>query len=250
MSNIKEIKKNYNIAKTLTPLINASIIGKKNLKELFDTVNDSVDSILSETKHYKDLTKEERSQINSDLYEIMSVILANEVINNNNTYLDEAQYELIGVLEKIPNFLKRIKVEDKEIENIIQVGIMYIIKESYMFHNTLYLSDHLLFQEMKAYNLKTIKNAIKNISLLLNYIKENKISEKKELTSQNFKICGYLYSIGLGSLFNIILKDEDKIEDYKRNQDKYLKKVDKSFIENYGILTKTTKIISKNIKEE
>tara|TARA_Y100000588_G_scaffold23752_1_gene23801 strand:+ start:33016 stop:33576 length:561 start_codon:yes stop_codon:yes gene_type:complete len=186
MSNIKEIKKNYNIAKTLTPLINASIIGKKNLKELFDTVNDSVDSILSETKHYKDLTKEERSQINSDLYEIMSVILANEVINNNNTYLDEAQYELIGVLEKIPNFLKRIKVEDKEIENIIQVGIMYIIKESYMFHNTLYLSDHLLFQEMKAYNLKTIKNAIKNISLLLNYIKENKISEKKRINKSKF----------------------------------------------------------------
>ena len=46
----------------------------------------------------------------------------------------------------------------------------------------------------------------------------------------------------------LVLKD--KIEDYKRNQDKYLKKVDKSFIENYGILTKTTKIISKNIKEE
>jgi hypothetical protein len=250
MNNIKEVKKNYNIAKTLTPLLHASIVRKKDLKELFDKVNNSVEIILQETKHYKDLTNEEKIQISSDLYEIMSIILANEVITNDNTYIDEAQYELISILEKIPNFLKRIKVEDKEIENIIQVGLTYIIKESYMFHNSLYLADYCLLQEMRVYNLKTIKNAIKNISLLLNYIKENKISEKEELTSQNFKICGYIYSIGLGSLFNIVLKDPDKISDYMDNQEKYLRKVDKTFIENYGVLTKTTKIISKIIKND
>ena len=248
MSNIKEVKKNYNIAKTLTPLINASVIGKKDLKSLFEKVDKSVDTILQETSHYKDLTKEEREQITSDLYETMSIILANEVITNDNTFIDEAQYELISVLEKIPKFLKRIKVEDKNIENAIQVGLTYIIKESYMFHNSLYLTDLCLLQEMRALNLKTIKNAIKNISLLLSYIKENKISEKEELTSQNFKICGFIYSIGLGSLFNIVLKDEDKIMDYLDNQEKYLKKVDKTFIENYGILTKTTASISKMIK--
>lgn len=248
MNNIKEVKKNYNIAKTLTPLINASVVSKKDLKELFDKVDKSVDAILQETSHYKDLTKEEREQITSDLYETMSVILANEVITNDNTYIDEAQYELISVLEKVPNFFKRIKIEDKNIENTIQVGLTYIIKESYMFHNSLYLADYCMLQEMRALNLRTIKNAIKNIALLINYIKENKISEKEDLTSQNFKICGFIYSIGLGSLFNIVLKNENKIMDYMENQEKYLKKVDKTFIENYGILTKTTKSISKMIK--
>lgn len=250
MNSTKKVKKNYDIAKTLIPLLHASLMKKKDLKELFEKVEESVEEIMEETKTYNDLTKREKEQISSDFFEIMSVILSNEVLINESTYLEEAKDEIITVANKIPNFLKRIRVENKEVENLIQISLTYIIKESYMFHNTLYLSDYIVVSEMNAYNLKTIKNAIKNISILINYIKKNQKENDIKLNAENFKISGYIYSIGLSALFDYLLKDEKRINDYLRNQEKYLKKIDKSFIENYGMVAKTTSIISEHILDE
>lgn len=249
MNETKNIEKNYNIAKTLAPLLHASLVKKRSLKELFVEVDNSVNDIINESDLYKNLNNREKEKITKDLYEVMSTILANEVLNNNNTYIDESKEEILYIMNKLPNFFKKINVEEEKFNKVIQTGLTYIIKESYSFHNTLYLSDELTLNEMRIYNLKTIKSAIKSIVLIINYLKENNKDQQEKLTSENFKLSGYIYSTGLSSLFEYLLKDPDRVFDYIENQDKYLKKIDKTFIENYGILTKTTKLISETIKK-
>jgi hypothetical protein len=248
MKETKNIKKNYNIAKTLTPLLNASLIKKRDLKELFMEVDRSVGEILEESKLYKNLTNQEKAKVTTDLYELFSTMLASEVLNNNNTYIEETKEEVLYIFDKIPNFLKKININDESFNKLIQSGLTYIIKEAYSFHNTLYLSDIITLNEMRVLSLKVIKTAIKSIALLLNYIKTQQKDSNIKLQAENFKMSGYIYSIGLSSLFEYLSKDEKRIKDYLKNQEKYIKKIDKTFIENYTILTKTTKLISEEIK--
>jgi len=176
-------------------------------------------------------------------------MLAGEVLNNNNTYIEKTKDEILYIFDKIPNFLKKINITDDSFNKLIHSGLTYIIKEAYAFHNTLYLSDIITLNEMRMYSLKVIKTAISSISILLNYIKDMQKTNENKLQAENFKMSGYIYSIGLSSLFDYLSKDEDKIRDYLDNQDKYIKKIDKTFIENYTILTKTTKLISESIKK-
>jgi hypothetical protein len=247
MKDIKNIEKTYNIAKTLTPLLHASLIKKKSLKDLFMEVDKTVNEIISESEIYQNLNNNEKLKISKDLFETIAVLMSNEVLHNNNSYMDETKDEIIYLMNKLPNYFRKINIEDEKFNKIIQTGLTYIIKESYSFHNTLYLSDELTLNEMRIFNLNTIKTAVKNIALIMNYLKENTNDEK--LTSENFKMSGYIYSIGLASLFEFLMKDPKKINDYINNQEKYLKKIDKTFIDNYGILTKTTKAITNIIKK-
>ena len=122
MKEVKNIKKTYNIAKTLAPLLNASLIKKRDLKELFLEVDRTVGEIIEESKLYKNLTDQEKSKVTSDLYELLSTMMATEVLNNNNTYIEETKEEVLYIFDKIPNFLKKLNISDENFNKLIQNG--------------------------------------------------------------------------------------------------------------------------------
>lgn len=245
MKEAKNIKKNYSIAKILAPLLSAHLIKKKDLKDLFLEVDKCVNDVLENSKLYKNLNENQKTEVSTELYELFSTMLSNELLNNNNSYLEETKEDVIYIFDKIPNFLTRLKIDNESFDKKIHIGMTYIIKDIYNFHNTLYLSDFLTLDEMRLFSLKFIKTALKSLSLLIDYITK----ENEEIKTETFKMAGYIYSVGLSSLFEYLSKNENKINDYIKNQDKYIKKIDKTFIENYTILAKTTKIITKQIKD-
>ena len=63
MNETKNIEKNYNIAKTLAPLLHASLVKKRSLKELFVEVDNSINDIINESDLYKNLNNREKEKI-------------------------------------------------------------------------------------------------------------------------------------------------------------------------------------------
>lgn len=244
----KDLKKNYEIAKIITPLLEASLIKKKELKMLLEKVTNAADEVLETSKIYKDLSNKDKNTIRGQLIEIFSLLLSTEVIYNDTTYLEDAKEELIYVLDKMPLFFKNIQIDDKELEDNVQNGLAYIFKELYSFHNILYLSNYITLDEFRSLILKNTAAAIKSTMLIINVIKEQN-TENLYLNSFNFKLSGYIYSIGLSSLFEYLVKEEEKIIDYLENHEKYIKKIEKTFFETYSVMTRTTKIITEKIKK-
>lgn len=215
---------------------------------LLEKVTNAADEVLETSKIYKDLSNKDKNTIRGQLIEIFSLLLSTEVIYNDTTYLEDAKEELIYVLDKMPLFFKNIQIDDKELEDNVQNGLAYIFKELYSFHNILYLSNYITLDEFRSLILKNTAAAIKSTMLIINVIKEQN-TENLYLNSFNFKLSGYIYSIGLSSLFEYLVKEEEKIIDYLENHEKYIKKIEKTFFETYSVMTRTTKIITEKIKK-
>jgi hypothetical protein len=248
---MKESKRRLNLSKELLPLLIAS--NKKNdtnLLKLFDEVDSKVFYIIDQISDIDIIDKSLKLEIKNDLAALLSNLLSYNVIFDNNYILDESVDELIEYIQFSQDSLKKVDKKNKK-EDIIIISTITsgLFSEINRFHSMLYFSNIITFQELQLLNNNITVSVIQNLGALIEYLKENNFNGKRNIYDI-VKLSTRIYIDILEGLFLNLSKSEDKMIKYKENQEKYIEKIEKIYIEQYSIFNTSCSNLNKKLTIE
>lgn len=236
------------INKKITPLI---LITEKNqkfsLKDLISEIDSKRDYIIKEIKEHYSLSKYEIQNIEEEISYLLSKMMVFQVEVNDNIYLDDFVDYLIEIINiNIDHFLKK---ENREKSINLFMSIKESVFEIHNFHDTLYFSDYINLEEMQKINNHYIENILKINYEIIFYLKKNKNNDIQYIYSIT-NLIDEIYSNTLKNFFYTISNNDKELKDYVINYEKFIKKIENSFIEKYSLIINLNEKYYKKIKKD
>lgn len=228
--------KQFSVMKILSPLAAYADEQDLSFEKMFSDIKKCVDEISSFAKDKIDNYEKDKIYIQRSMYEVMADTFLNDYLLNDSINVDK---HIDNAKKTLTQIVSESNAYNKNLVSLSMSSIFRVMNESYQFHNSLYFAEKIRFSDVVRLNDIILNSALKNILGVL-YLYEYNINNSnvdlgekfnKEFLCESANMASNIYADCLASLFEKLSNEKDEVKLYIKTPQKFIKKVEKLFIE-------------------